>query len=225
MLVGGGALTPHLSDLVAEALNLPANRVAVRKPGSIDGVLDIPEALHLPDAVTPLGILKIASLNTLHFLSVYVNDTEYSLFNFRELTISDALLNAGINLRKYNGHPGLGLMINIGQEKKFFPGSLGTFAEITLNGEKADLDTVIHAGDHIAIIPGQNGTTPTVRLNEIVTAEPEYTIYINGREKHIQQRITINGNEASPEQLLADGDTIEYRTFKSRGSSSAMYSI
>lgn len=217
MLVGGGALTPHLSDLVAEALNLPANRVAVRKPGSIDGVLDIPEELHLPDAVTPLGILKIASLNTLHFLSVYVNDTEYSLFNFRELTISDALLNAGINLRKYNGHPGLGLMINIGKEKKFFPGSLGTFAEITLNGEKADLDTVIHAGDHIAIIPGQNGTTPTVRLNEIVTAEPEYTIYINGREKHIQQRITINGNEASPEQLLADGDTIEYRTFKSLG--------
>lgn len=97
MLVGGGSLTPHLSECVAEALGMPHNRVAVRRP---DGIIDLPDELHSPDAVTPLGILKIASLNTLHFLSVHVNNEEYSLFNFRELTVSDALLNAGINMRK-----------------------------------------------------------------------------------------------------------------------------
>lgn len=217
MLVGGGSLTPHLAEFVAEALGMPANRVAVRKPDRVDGITDLPEELHSPDAVTPLGILKIASLNTLHFLSVYVNDEEYSLFNFRELTISDALLNAGINMRKYNGHPGLGLMVNIGTEKKFFPGTLGTFAKILLGDEEADLDTVIHDGARITIIPGENGTTPSVRLGDLVTAGQEYTIYINGREKHIRQRVTINGKEADTDQLLADGDTIESREFKSLG--------
>ena len=105
MMVGGGSLTPNLSKFVAEIMDLPMGRVAVRHPDKIDGVLDIPEELKLPDAVTPLGILKIASINTLHFLRVYVNDAEYSLFNFRDLTVSDALLNAGIILKKLNGRP------------------------------------------------------------------------------------------------------------------------
>ena len=217
MLVGGGSLTPHLSEYVAEALGMPHNRVAVRKPDNVDGIDGLPEELRSPDAVTPLGILKIASLNTLHFLSVHVNSEEYSLFNFRELTISDALLNAGINMRKYNGHPGLGLMINLGPEKKFFPGTLGTFASITLNGEEANLDTVIHDGADITVIPGKNGATPTVHLDDIITAGQEYTIYVNGREKHIRQRITVNGQEVATDQLLADGDTIESREFKSLG--------
>jgi ribosomal 50S subunit-recycling heat shock protein len=217
MLVGGGSQTPGLAHFVADALGMPETRVAVRTPDMVDGIVDIPEALHYPDAVTPLGILKIASLNTLHFLSVYVNEEEYSLFNFRELTVADALLNAGINMRKYNGHPGLGLMVNIGTEKKFFPGTLGTFAKIMLGDEEASLDTVIRDGSRITVIPGENGTTPTVRLGDLVTAGQEYTIYINGREKHIRQRVTVNGKEADADQLLADGDVIESREFKSLG--------
>jgi ribosomal 50S subunit-recycling heat shock protein len=108
-------------------------------------------------------------------------------------------------------------MVNIGTEKKFFPGTLGTFAKIMLGDEEANLDTVIHDGARITIIPGENGTTPSIRLGDLVTAGQEYTIYINGREKHIRQRVTINGKEADADQLLADGDTIESREFKSLG--------
>ena len=50
ILVGGGSLTPHLSDYVAEIMNLPMGRVAVRHPDKIDGIVDIPEELRLPDA-------------------------------------------------------------------------------------------------------------------------------------------------------------------------------
>ena len=60
MLVGGGALTPMIPELVAEALDIPAGRVAVRQPEEVDGIADLPPELHAPDAVTPLGILKIA---------------------------------------------------------------------------------------------------------------------------------------------------------------------
>ena len=207
MLVGGGSLTPKLAEFVADALEMPANRVAVRHPDNVDGVEKLPDVLELPDAVTPLGILKIASINTLHFFSVYVNGAEYSLFNFRELTVSDALLNAGLNMRKFNGRPGLGLMVTIGQEKKFFPGTLGTLAQITVDGEKADLDTPIHDGSHIKIVPGENGQTPEVRLGDIVSKEPDYRIYINGHEKFLTEYITVNGEEKDAGYLLQD-DTI-----------------
>lgn len=58
MLVGGGSLTPRLNEFVAKELGMPENRVAVRKPEKIDGIKDLPDDLHSPDAVTPLGILK-----------------------------------------------------------------------------------------------------------------------------------------------------------------------
>ncbi len=217
MLVGGGSMTPKLHEFVAEGLSMPQNRVAVRHPDNVDGVEEIPAPLQSPDAVTPLGILKIASINTLHFLSVYVNNEEYSLFNFRELTVSDALLNAGIQLRKFNGHPGLGLMVTVRGKKKFFPGTMGTLAQITLDGEPANLDTPVQNDSRISIIPGKNGATPVVKLSDLEINANGYSIYINGEEKRIQQQILINGSPAQPDQELVDGDVVESREPKTLG--------
>ncbi len=217
MLVGGGSLTPKLSTFVAEGLSMPESRVAVRHPDKVDGVMEIPSPLRSPDAVTPLGILKIASINTLHFLSVYVNDEEHSLFNFRELTVSDALLNAGIQLRKFNGHPGLGLMVTVKGEKKFFPGTMGTLAQITLDGEPATLDTPVQNDSRISIIPGKNGMTPVVKLSDIATGSEGYRIYINGKETQILHQLLINGEPAEPDRLLADGDVVESKEPRTLG--------
>ena len=208
MMVGGGSLTPNLSKFVAEIMDLPMGRVAVRHPDKIDGVLDIPEELKLPDAVTPLGILKIASINTLHFLRVYVNDAEYSLFNFRDLTVSDALLNAGIILKKLNGRPGLGTMLKINGENKFIPGTMGTMAQLTVDGSPANLDTPIHDGSRIQVIPGQSGASPEITLEDVLEIPPSYTVFINGEETSIAAQFIINGQAAQPGQLLHDGDEI-----------------
>ena len=208
ILVGGGSLTPHLCEYVAEIMALPPGRVAVRHPDKIDGIVDIPEELKLPDAVTPLGILKIASLNTLHFLRVYVNDTEYSLFNFRDLTVSDALLNAGIILKKLNGRPGLGAMLKINGENKFIPGTMGTMAQLTVDGTPATLDTPIQDGTHIQVIPGIDGASPEITLGDILELPPSYTVFINGQETNIAAQFLINGQAAQRGQLLHDGDEI-----------------
>ena len=208
MMVGGGSLTPNLSKFVAEIMDLPMGRVAVRHPDKIDGVLDIPEELKLPDAVTPLGILKIASINTLHFLRVYVNDAEYSLFNFRDLTVSDALLNAGIILKKLNGRPGLGTMLKINGENKFIPGTMGTMAQLPVHGSPANLDTPIHDGSRIQVIPGQSGASPEITLEDVLEIPPSYTVFINGEETSIAAQFVINGQAAQPGQLLHDGDEI-----------------
>ena len=171
MLVGGGALTPMIPELVAEALDIPAGRVAVRQPEEVDGIADLPPELHAPDAVTPLGILKIASINTLHFLAVWINDIEYSLFNFRALNVSDALLAAGINLRKYNGRPGMGLVITVNGERRSFPGTMGTLAQITVDGKSATLDTPIHDDCRIKLVAGEDGRQPEIHLSEVIGEE------------------------------------------------------
>ena len=211
ILVGGGALTPNLAKFVGDILGLPAGRVAVRHPEKIDGILEIPAELKKPDAVTPLGILNIAAQNSLHFLRVFVNDEEYSLFNFRELTISDALLNAGIQLKKLNGRPGLGAMLTINGENKFIPGTMGTLAQLKIDGRPASLDTAIHENDHIEVIPGTNGTQPEITISDVLDIPPSYKVYINGEEKSIDAQFTINDQPAQPGQLLKDGDIIVSR--------------
>lgn len=217
MLVGGGSLTPMMPELVADALGIPAGRVAVRQPDVVDGVEDLPPELHTPDAVTPLGILKIASINTLHFLAVWINDIEYSLFNFRELNVSDALLAAGISLRKYNGRPGMGLMVTVNGERRSFPGTMGTLAQITIDGKSAGLDSPIHDDCRIKLVAGENGTQPEVHLSDVTGAANDYTVLLNGAEVRVAANVLVN--EAAPEgdPLLCDGDVITSRRERTLG--------
>ena len=208
MLVGGGALTPMIPELVAEALDIPAGRVAVRQPEEVDGIADLPPELHAPDAVTPLGILKIASINTLHFLAVWINDIEYSLFNFRALNVSDALLAAGINLRKYNGRPGMGLVITVNGERRSFPGTMGTLAQITVDGKSATLDTPIHDDCRIKLVAGEDGRQPEIHLNEVIGSTDSYTILLNGAKTDVAASILLNDDTPSGDPVLCDGDSI-----------------
>ena len=209
MLVGGGSLTPNLQKHVAQALNIPEMRVGVRRPDVVDGIVSIPKELCLPDAVTPLGILKIASINTLHFLTVYVNNREFTLFHFRELNVGDALLTAGIQLKKLNGKPGLGLMVMVDGEKKVFPGSMGTFAKLTMNGEDATLETKISDDSQITVERGEDGKTPVLRLGDVVTLEPSFSVIINGKEEIVTPKVTVNDEVSLATRILKDGDDIK----------------
>ena len=217
MLVGGGALTPMMPELVAAALGIPEARVAVRQPDEVDGVADLPEELHAPDAVTPLGILKIASINTLHFLAVWINDIEYSLFNFRELNVSDALLAAGISLRKYNGRPGMGLMITVNGERRSFPGTMGTLAQITIDGKSASLDSPIRDDCRINLVAGENGTQPEVRLSDIIGTIDSYQVSLNGEERVVTASILVNDSTPEGDPILRDGDVIISRRERTLG--------
>ncbi len=217
LLVGGGALSPRLAQLVTEELKLPAGRVAVRRPELVDGIDNIPDVLHSPDAVTPLGILKIASFDNIHFMRVFVNGGEYRLFNFRNLTISDALLNAGIRLKDFNGKPGLGIMLNIDGRSQFIPGTMGTLARLSLNGEDAHLDTPIENDSRIEITPGNDGTIPTLTLGDVYDQPPDAVIYLNGEERHVPATITVNGDIADSTTPIHDGDTISEKKLRTVG--------
>lgn len=217
LLVGGGALSPRLAQLITEELKLPAGRVAVRRPELIEGITEIPEVLHSPDAVTPLGILKIASFDNIHFMRVFVNGGEYRLFNFRNLTVSDALLNAGIRLKDFNGKPGLGIMLNIDGRSQFIPGTMGTLARLTLNGESANLDSPIENDSRIEITPGNDGTTPQLTLGDVYDQPPGSVIYLNGEERQMPAIITVNGEVADTSTPIHDGDTISEKKFRTVG--------
>lgn len=217
LLVGGGALSPNLNKLVAEALNLPLDRVAVRKPENVEGIKNIPRELQSPDAATPLGILKVASTDTFHFFNVTINGQEVNLFHFRELTVSDAVLSAGIDYKKFNGKPGLGVMVTLNGEKKSYPGTMGTFAKIFVNDKPANLDTPLENNCRIVIEPGEDGVSAQIKIDDVISIEPTFTVTVNGKDFSVKPKILVNDEVSLPTRILQDGDIVDTKTRRTVG--------
>lgn len=211
LLVGGGSLTPMLPELLAQALDLPPARVAIRRPDAIDGITEVPADLCTPDAVTPLGILKMSASPTLNFINVILNNEPLRLFNLGQLTIADALLAAGIDIRGLRGRPGMGITININDKTQFFPGTHGKPSLIELNGKETSLTYGLQENDVIKVTKGVDGTTPNIYFRDIIEVSPALHVFINQKPYDIPPTLIINDIIAEHNTLLADRDQVSYR--------------
>ena len=137
-----------------------------------------------------------------------LNNQPLRLFNLGNLTVSDALLVAGIDVRSLQGRPGLGIAITINGNKKFIPGSLGQSGNIHVNGVSATFTDLLYEGDLITVEKGHDGQTPSPKLYELLTLPPVYTMMINNQPCTVAPHVTVNGNPAAAETSLVDRDIV-----------------
>jgi cell division protein FtsA len=211
LLVGGGSLTPCLPESLAKALTIEPSRVAIRRPDMVEGLLDIPAEICAPDGVTPLGILNLAGGRTLNFVHITLNDQPFRLFNLGKLTVADALLVAGIDVRTLTGRPGLGITVTINGERQFIPGSMGQSGHIEVNGKDATFNDQIREGDTITVKKGTDGKTPRPSLKEVVSIPEPLTVMVNDDLLTIDPIMTVNGKPAQSDTKLADRDEVVCR--------------
>ncbi len=208
LLVGGGALTPMLPEALAQALDIPAGRVGIRRPDTIEGIKNIPASLCTPDLVTPLGILNLAGGRTLNFVNVEVNAQPLRLFNIGNLTVADSLLAAGIDVRTLHGRPGMGITVTVNGETHFLPGSLGQPGTLHTNGQPVKFDHPLADGDQVTVTKGSSGITPAPAVSELISVPDPITVLINDTLVEIAPIITVNGQHADTGQPLSDRDTV-----------------
>lgn len=210
LLVGGGALTPMLPEALAQALDIPATRVAIRKPDAAEGLEAIPDSLQTPDAVTPLGILKLASSRTLNFVNVTLNSQSLHLFNLGNLTVADALLAGGIDIRSLHGKPGMGMTLKLNGKTRFIAGTMGKPGFIELNGAAATFDMPLAEGDTLVVQRGLDGENPAVSVSDVLDLPSELPVTVNGKRHTIKPVITINDQPATSSWALADRDQLNW---------------
>ncbi|HWR30523.1 MAG TPA: cell division FtsA domain-containing protein [Negativicutes bacterium] len=208
LLVGGGALTPLLPEILAQIMDMPKDRVAVRRPDAIEDIQGVTADLCTPDAVTPLGILKIAGAETLNFLNVVLNEQPLRLFNLGGLTVGDALLAAGIDARSLAGRSGLGITLTINEERIFLPGSLGQIGQLTINGQPANFSDPVGEGDVILVEKGMDGQSPNPCLAELVDLPPPLLMELDGKPRKLSPLILVNDHPVSPDEKLDDRDQV-----------------
>lgn len=218
MLIGGGALTATLHHWVAELLGLPQNRVGIRGLGQNQQVM-IDESLQTsdidlksPEFVTPIGIALAAEHHPVRYLTVKVNQRPVRLFDLRKLTIADALLASGINIKKLHGKPGLGLSIKLNGQLKFFPGTHGEAPRITANGNKVSLHTPLEQNMDIEVLPGKNGQHAQVHTRDLVSDMQGKQIYINDTAYTLPMIIKVNGEKIDTHTSLNERDQVEIST-------------
>ncbi|MEL3973272.1 cell division FtsA domain-containing protein [Rossellomorea oryzaecorticis] len=210
MLVGGGSLTPELPGELARALNLPQNRVAVRGIEAIQNLSFTDLLAKGPELVTPVGIAIAAKQAPVQYVTIHVNDQPIRLFEVKDLTIGDGLLAAGLKINKLYGKPGNAYFITVNGQEITLPGGYGLPPVITKNGKEASVDDKLRNHDRVTVIKGEDGTSPSVKIAELVDDLPVKNLLINDKPHTISPMLLRNGKNVSLEEKILDGDTIHY---------------
>lgn len=204
MLVGGGSQTPLLPQRLADLLGLPKERVVIRGADAIEQLLTKHEQLSGPDAVTPVGIALAAVTAPISSVSIRVNGQAVRLFEFRQVTVGDALLSADIDIRKLHGRPGMALSVEVHGMVKVLKGTFGTPAVLLLNGQPAHLDEIIQHGDEIEIVEGEPGMDAHGVVADVLPDYQPIQIVVNEETREIQPIIRMNGQRVRSDTPLID---------------------
>ncbi|BAQ11785.1 cell division protein [Bacillus sp. OxB-1] len=208
MVVGGGSLTPGLTEQLSSALDLPLNRVAIRGSDALSGVTMEAELAPSPELVTPIGIAIAAKRAPIHYMSIAVNGKAIRLFELKEMTVADALLAANIKASQLYGMPGLGMSISVNGKSILLPGEHGRPSTILVNGKEADTKDLISNGDTIEITLGQNGKDAYATVRDLLDDMVSIHATIDGEPVTLAPEVSLNGASVSLDTAVQDRDEI-----------------
>lgn len=214
MLVGGGSLTPNITTILAHKLQLPNNRVAVRGIDAIQHLTNVHILPKGPNYVTTIGIGIAAKQNPVNYMNVHVNDKDIRMFELKQLTVGDCLVQAGINSHEYYGKPGMAFFTTINNQEITLPGEYGTPPTIFINGEIGTVKTAVKNGDHITLEKGNDGKKPHVSIEQVLDASVSLPIYVNDQRHFIELSFFVNGEEKDSNYIIQDNDSIVYKRLK-----------
>src|SRR5690606_34524806 len=143
----------------------------------------------------PIGIAIAAEKHPVRYITVKVNQQTVRLFDLRKLTIADALLASGINIKKLHGKLGLALSIELNGQLKLFPGTHGEAPLITANGNNVGLHTPLETDMDIEVVPGKNGENAQISTKELIADNQDKQIFINDAAYTLPTIIKVNGEK------------------------------
>jgi cell division protein FtsA len=208
-LVGGGAHTPGLKDILAEKLNLPAQRIAIKGRDAVADCVCIDDSLG-STGVTVLGIALISIMKLgQDFINVTLNDNVVSLFNSHRHTVADVMMQSGINPKVLIGKNGKNIRFILNGIKRVAFGSLGTNAKIRINGKDSSMESEIKEGDSIEISFATDGKDASPKSADFIESLNTISFYLDGQITHIEPVNFINDKEAPIDELIKDGDEVK----------------
>ncbi|AJA47617.1 cell division protein FtsA [Clostridium pasteurianum DSM 525 = ATCC 6013] len=208
-LVGGGAHTPLLKELIVKNLNISPQRIAIKGRDSvIDCVCNNNELGSI--GVTVLGIALVAMRKFGgDFIDVFLNNTVVSLFNSKNNTVMDAVIQAGINPKILIAKNGQNIRFTLNGSKRVAFGSMGKSSAIKLNGIIASLESEIKENDRIEVVFAQNGNNAKAYIKDYIKKLDSVGFYLNDKVKNLEPLFFVNDQEVGIDHIISEGDDIK----------------
>ncbi len=217
-LVGGGGKTPGFTDMIAAALKIPAERVALRGAEVLGEVRFVEENIRKdPMLVTPIGICLNYYEQNNNFIFARVNGELLRLYDNGHLTVMDAAMGIGIDTGSLFPRRGDGVSFTFNGKSRLVRGEAGDAAVIKVNGTPGSIATPVVRGDEIVITPSTKGTPAEVSVESLAEGARSICFNVNGRKVAAPRLLLVNGVEAQPGQMVADGDNIEEADYYTAG--------
>ncbi|MBR4580912.1 MAG: dephospho-CoA kinase [Lachnospiraceae bacterium] len=199
-VVGGGGMVGGYCEALANAMEIPVSRVALRGEELMTKfVFAGKNQRHDSMSVTPLGICLNFYEQNNNFIFVTVNNERVKLYNNGNLHVADALMQMAVPNESIFPKRGRNVRFTINGDIRTIKGGLGEAAQVFVNGEAASIHTIIHKNDQVNITFSTRGEDAKCRIENLT----EYRKLVD--EAVI---IIVNGHEESPYYEIQDGDVI-----------------
>ena len=218
-VVGGGGKIHGFTEALAEKLDLPAERVALRGEEVLKEVNFEQEDIKKdPLLVTPIGICLNYYEQKNNFIMVRFNGERLKLYDNNRLTIVDAALQAGFPNDQLFPKRGTPINFTVNGAARIARGEAGEPAIVTLNGDPANINTPLVPNCEITIEPSTAGEDAVYTVGQLEEYhEANITVYVNGKMIVCPKFVQVNGSLEPASYEIKEGDEIETRNYYTVG--------
>ena len=214
-VVGGGGKVHGFTEKLAEQLDLPQERVALRGEEVLSEVIFQQEDIEKdPLLVTPIGICLNYYEQKNNFIMVRFNGERLKLYDNNRLTIVDAALQAGFPNDQLFPKRGMPINFTVNGAHRIARGEAGEPAIVTMNGKPAHINTPLEPNCEIEIEPSTAGDAAVYTIGQLEEyTKSSITFQINGYPVVCPKFFQVNGSLEPGSYEIQEGEEIETRNF------------
>jgi cell division protein FtsA len=218
-VVGGGGKVHGFTERLAEYLDLPQERCALRGEEVLKEVtFEQQDIKKDPLLVTPIGICLNYYDQKNNFIMVRFNGERIKLYDNNRLTVVDAALTAGFPREQLFPKRGMPINFTVNGAARIVRGEAGEPAIVTVNGRPANINTPLEPNSEITIEPSTAGDAASYRISQLEEyTSATVTFEVNGQRITCPKFVEVNGSLEPGSYEIKEGDVIETRSFYTVG--------
>ena len=218
-VVGGGGKIHGFTEMLADKLGLPHERVALRGEEVLQEVhFEQTDIQKDPLLVTPIGICLNYYDQKNNFIMIHFNGERMKLYDNSKLTVVDAAMQAGFPNDQLFPRRGKEVNFMVNGRPRILRGQSGESAVVRMNGKVVNINTPLEANCEIVIEPstiGEDAAGTVEQLEEYT--ESTIVFEVNKKTVICPRFVEVNGVLEPPSYRIQEGDKIELRNYYTIG--------
>lgn len=214
-VVGGGGKIHGFTEMLADKLELPNERVALRGEEVLQEItFEQQEIKKDPLLVTPIGICLNYYEQRNSFIMVHFNGERIKLYDNGRLTIVDAAMQAGFPNEYLFPKRGKEINFTVNGSPRIARGEAGDSAIVKVNDRETNINAPLIANSYITVEPSTAGEAAVITIDDLAEYTQEtVTFEVNGKTIHCPKFVEVNGSIEVSSYHVQEGDVIETRNF------------